>query len=804
MPSRNLGMSIFRGWCIAAFLVLGFAMACAGDATPPVSESSIPGPFDPSTTQFEFARGLLARSLHAEAEEEFSRFLTTYPNDPRVGEAWLWRGESHFAQEDYQNAALDLYAYLTKATNRPKERFARLRYGCCLFELKRYDEAAGLLQPLLGAQGADENLRASAAYYLGLARRAQNKLPEAGAALARVTAGPLAGDALYERAEIYSQQERHVEAANLFTQLIETYPEHRRVPRAYLRRGESLRMAGQLDQAAASFEALRQQAESGTEPAWRAAYGLAWIRFAQMRLAEARDLAKSVAEAAAPPLADDAAYLWGMALLQLEEYTGAEAAFQRVDTGDFVRAAALKRAWAFLLQGEKDLALATVQEAGKRFADLPADEVEYLLGRIHAARGDAALAIKYLLAVRERKSAYHVEAAMALANAYADLADWSGAAAAYAYVAETFPAHAWVVNARLQQGQARMQAKQYLQAIPAYAAVLANNAADKDARVLALAQQAACYYFLGQFANMQQAYRQLLEVDGESAVAPEAVYWLAWYEYDQKQFAAAADLYAEMAEAFPNHELVGKARYRHALCLYHDNRPGEAAEAFYEIVLHHPHTPLEQQELLWLGQYLMDASEFERADKVYEALLAPARKPDREARALAFYFQAESRRRRGDWPGALQRYDRLLGESETGLEDVGQFGRAMCLRRLGRLDEARVALGKVSLRPDDPLAAHYHAELGFLDFAQQRYAAAVPRLMRVGLLYDLDPVAGEALWTAGQACLALEDRVKARICFEELAGTKPHSFGQRYPASEWTRKGEAALAGLSAAPGEAP
>ncbi len=184
----------------------------------------------------------------------------------------------------------------------------------------------------------------------------------------------------------------------------------------------------------------------------------------------------------------------------------------------------------------------------------------------------------------------------------------------------------------------------------------------------------------------------------------------------------------------------------------------------------------------------MDHGQPARAYAVYDLLLD--RQPGRKVRALALYYQAEVKRRRGEWPAALKKYKRLLSEQETGLESAGQFGLAVCYRELDEIGKARQCLKAVDLSPTDPLVAHYHLEMGLLDFAEEKYRSASTHLMRVGLLYDNEALCGRALLKAYEACRRMGDERKALICLNELAGIEPETYGRRYPKSAYAVKGK--------------
>jgi TolA-binding protein len=752
--------------------------------------------FAESTQQFEFAGGLLSRGLHEDAIREYSAFLKAYPQDKRAPEALLWRGEGYFRIRDYAKSANDFYSYLTNYPGANRHPFGRLRYGCCLFEMKKYALAVSALEPMNGLT-EDEHMRQTAAYYLGLCYYNLKQYRKALDTLEKITTGEMAPDAHFARAETVAATGDHVAAADLFTQFVKQWPDHAKTKPALLRQGEELRIAGKLKAAAESFLGLIERSgnETGDRPD-QARYGLAWVRYAQGDFAAARSLAAKIGETREDDLGSDARYLLGLSALQTKDYAAAETAFRTVTTGSFVEKACQKYAWSLLASGHAENALRAVETCAAKYPDSSRGELEYIAGKALALQKEWKKAVIRFEEARNAKKEYHAEAAYELAYCYDALGDYEKTAEAYLYFIDNFPADERLADALIGRAGALTKLKQYEAALAVYGKLLTLKNADKKVREHTLNQQAVCYYWLKQFGNMQKCYAQLLEEFPKGESAPEAIYWLAWYESSEKRFARAAELYGQLVAGFPEHALSGKARYRQAMALFQEGEKDQAAAALFLIVTKFPAIQVDQKEILWLGQHMMKKGQLDQAYEAYEALLS--RQPSSKVRAISLYQQAELRRQAEKWPEALAKYDRLLAERNTGLENASLYGRAVCLRNLGLLTEARTSLGKIALLPGDPLAAYYHFELGLLDFAEKRFDEATSHLMRVGLLYDSEDLCGEALLKAGEACLASGNAKKARICYEELAGGKADSFGARYPKNKFAEEARKRLAEPSA------
>ncbi len=757
-------------------------------------QSQTSAPFSEASIQFDFANGLLRRGLYAEAAEEYEVFLRKFPDDPRAPQAILWRAEALFQQDRFAEAARVFYEFITKHPTAEKRNFARLRYGCALFALDKIADAIAMLQPLAQEKTADADIRQAAWLYLGFCRQRQHDYPAALEALAKAEDGSRAAEAIFARGEVLAEMGSHAEAAEVFGRFAAQYPEDDRALAALLRQGDELRLAGKFEEAAQSLMALAEKASANPRALAQAQYSLAWVRYSQKDYAAAATLAQQAAMQ--PPLKDDVQYLLGLVALAQNRLPEAIAAFSQVKQGTFAEDASLKIAWSYLIAEEPSKALTAAAEHRRRFPDA-GGEIDLVEGKSLMARKEWKEAVACLSRARASKFASAMQAAYELAVCHEQLGDWGAAAEAYNFVAENSRHDALLFPALIGLGRALMRQEKYEAAIPLYVRLSTEKDASAAIKEHALAQQAACYYHLKQYANMRKAYESLLTDFPQAQAAAEAVYWLAWHDAVEKRFSRAASLYQDLVERFPDHPLASKARYRRAACLYQDGRSEEAAAALLEILQRYPEIAVDEREMLWLGQYLRQQKRFADADAVYESLLA--KQPEQKVRVLALYQQAESRREQGKWQEALQKYQRLLAEKDCGIENMARYGAAICLRELGDFAAARATLKEIDVAVDDPLALRCLFEQGLLDLAEKDYPAAVAALMRVGLLPSEDrDLTAIALLRAGEACLAAGDRRKAEICFTELAGVGAEGFGKRYPDHPLVAEGKRRLDELRA------
>lgn len=831
--------------CLAVACGMAAVLAPAARAGQPAIDQRFTDP----TNQFLFANGLMQRNAYEEAAREFALFLERYPGDARLPQAVLGRAECLFALKQYAAAAPLYYRYVTMQGERDRLAVARLRYGSCLHELGQDEGAVKALRPLVGrpadaggspppaaANEEDGAARRTANYYIGLSLARLGKHAEAIPYLARVREGELAPLAMQARAQSLAATGRAEAAAALFQRVARDYPDHALALEARLGAAGALRAAGHIEPAALIYKDLARESALPEEARVRVLLGQSWIR---LKREDPRGAGRLAAEALAVARAsasgsngadgatadrdakgasaswaawgEEARYLSGLAHFAAKDFPKARAVLLTVRRKDLMASALRHAAWAAYLEEKPDEAL-RILPAWRSAAPEEAAEADYLAGRASLAKKDLEGAIRFLRRAGDRPGERQVAAIYELALALEGAGRAKEAAEAYARYGERFPKGPHALDAVIGRARALMSMNAYEAALPLYVRLAKDGAAMPEQRANALAQQAVCYYWLRQYDNMARCYRELLDNPAYAATPPgiEAIYWLAWYAQSEKRYDDAIRRYETLLQDHPRHALAPKARYRMAMCHYQAGRHDAAAALLHAVVTRHGEPDLEEDELLWLGQHLLRTRKLAEAEEVFQTLLK--RQPRGRILAIGLFQQAEVKRLRERWAGALEAYRALLATVErlrregatdqggalSGLLQQGRYGEAVSLRHLGRLAEARAALDRIQLAPQDPFRGNLLFERGQLAFAENRYAEAADFLMRVGLLYDDEALAGEALLLAAKACLAVENRKKARLCLEELAGAQEKSFGQRYPESPFATEGRRMLKALDA------
>lgn len=99
---------------------------------------------------FDNARALYIGERFLEAESEFRRFVETYPEDPRIGEAQYWIGESLLRRGDHRAAANAFLESYTDDPDGPKAPESLLQLGVSLEGMGEVEAACSSYEELLG------------------------------------------------------------------------------------------------------------------------------------------------------------------------------------------------------------------------------------------------------------------------------------------------------------------------------------------------------------------------------------------------------------------------------------------------------------------------------------------------------------------------------------------------------------------------------------------------------------------------------------------------------------------------------
>lgn len=802
-PVRRTGGAIGIGLFAVA---LACGSVCAeGPITEPVptlAEVALHPPSDArAKDRFRVAAALENRELYDLAEADWASFLDQFPSDPLAARA----------------------------------RFER---GVCLFQLSRYQDAAGEFQTLLGdSQSLDPELSERSHLHLGLAkfnqgraaktkqqRKALDVAVEAfSRQLAAFPAGPLASQAAYYRAEALYASGRLRAAIKAYRQFIDTYAQQPSRADALYALGVAQREFRQFGEAAGTFEkfcAEFPEHPSAADAAVERGEALLALGAANLEVGRADEAAQALAEAAALPRSAKS----DLVLLTLAES-----------------------------QYEQDKAQDAINTVNRLMTESPESELlpraYYRRGEFHAALGQWPAAVADFSTLLQRWGDCEWKADALLARAQAQLSQSHRTAAEAsldAYLAE-FSTHEKSIEARLLRASLRHARNDFKACIKDTETILAADAR-RPQRSDALHLEGLCEMELGEHAAAAKTLSRIIRKDPQYRALDRVLYDLAWAyqqsgddrqatetfgrlaeDYPKSAFAAealcqigevryATGKYAAAAKCFwsagqcgTDPELTRRALHKLAWCCFQRQQFGAAEEAFdrqvtlywqemekdrstQSITVDSPNSTdrLVQDAMIMIGECRFQQEQFQPALAAFEQVIGePAGR--KSLRQMALLHAGQSAAQLNEWQRSLDLLNQSLREFPNG-QWAGEvrYERGWALYHLDRLEEAQHDFETVLENRSDLLAARAEFMIGEVQFAQKQFDEAVRTFFKVAYGYgELDAPEPFHYWQAeamfeAARCLQETDRLdSARKLYRELL--------ERYPASAKASHARASL-----------
>ncbi|MDE3015769.1 MAG: tol-pal system protein YbgF [Pseudomonadota bacterium] len=126
----------------------GLTTAGSGILTPPGAEAKNGTPETPRE-QYNYAFRLLNQTQYPEAAAAFAAFTKRYPNDPLIGNAYYWEGETYYIRRDYVKAADHFRQGFEALPDGPKAADNLLKLAISLDALDRDKDACVVLQQIV-------------------------------------------------------------------------------------------------------------------------------------------------------------------------------------------------------------------------------------------------------------------------------------------------------------------------------------------------------------------------------------------------------------------------------------------------------------------------------------------------------------------------------------------------------------------------------------------------------------------------------------------------------------------------------
>jgi TolA-binding protein len=698
-------------------------------------------------------------------------------------EAAHWNARCLLKQRQPAEALAVVEKFLPQAGQGPMTPQLLLDQADAVYEIPQGRGESVALYTAAAEKYPQDPVAPQALYMAGLAALEQGDyaaaLRHAEAFLAAYRDHDLAADVSGVAAESDLQLGKPAEAEQLYSRLLEKYPNHADAESWKVRRGLSLRLQKKHRETIAVLQPL-------------------------------------LAEIRTPAALAEAQYLIGSSQVELKDFAAAakslEASLAAADTWRQADETllALSQVYSQLNQAEK------AEYCLRKLIAAPAgsgllDRAHYRLGECRFAAGDfpAAAAEYQQVAENWPQSPLAPYALYGLGWAKLNLNDYAGAAQALDSLEAKYADHKLIPRGRYARAVARQQLGKFASALDDVQALLAADptpAEKSDARyVLGLcqaglqkhAEAVETFRWLlkddPQYANHDkvlyelawalksihkekeaaEAFASLLEKRPDSPLAAESQYHVGEFAYQGGDFQQAAAAYRGALQKAGQSELGEKAAHKLGWAFYRQEDFQNAREAFHSQRQTWPAGPLSSDAAFLEAECLTKLQKFDEALAAYQSVKTPSSK---DWQVLALWHGAQA-------AGQLKRWEKsrsLLSQCAQQFPDSTYLPEILCEQgwaeqNLGNLAEATALYEQVIAKTDRQPAARAQFLIGEIEFQQQKHAEAVKSFFKVSYGYSYPQWQAEATYEAGRCFEVLGKKAQALRQYQELVEKFPQS-----------------------------
>jgi TolA-binding protein len=783
------------GWWFA------FALLALSAAIPaPADEAKT----DPAATrEYAVAAGLQSKQLYPQAARRWQHFLMTYPNDPRLENAYHHLGTCQLHDRQPAEAAKTFRALLDKfpqfeardaaqfnlglalydvglaskktedlqaaaralaevPTRFPKSKHAAaaLYYqGECLYNAKDVAGAVALYRKAI-TEHPGSDILPDAYYALGTAQQELSKDGEAAATfrtfLEKFPKDKLSGECRLRLGLSLYGQKHYAEAAKLFEQAA-AQPDFPLADYALLQQAQCIAAQKQLPQAAALYESLpkRFPASARAGPtllaAGRCCYDAGDLPRAEMDLRAA--LARKFKEA------PDAAYWLAQVLLKQRKPADAAGVLDRA-IADYPKSGLLPQlafarvgALCELPQRRKDAA-ALYAEFGRNY---PHHELTpravYMAALSALGAGDYPTAQRHAEAFLKQFARHELTPEVLYIGGEA-----------YVGAAKPNPARAEALYRRL------------LTEHPGY-----KRAAQARVRV------GLCLYLQKKYPEAVAFLTHVGKVSGDPALAAEARLLVGRCDYEAGRPAEAAASLQAVLQAKPDWDRGDEVLLALAESLRAQKKPDEAAAQLRRLPAAYPKSLLKAHALYQLGEIAHEQKKYDEAAALYEQTAAQF--PSSEPAARARYAAGRSWLAKRDYARAVEALSKQLDSYPTApVTPQARYTRALAYQQLRQFEPAvNDLIAFLGTKPPAKDACEARYTLALCQSALKRPADAAATL--AALVHEKPDYdrADRVYYEMGHCLLQTKKDKEAAEAFRQLAVKAPAS---PLAAEAWFRVGE--------------
>ncbi|MCS7303774.1 MAG: tetratricopeptide repeat protein [Thermoguttaceae bacterium] len=705
------------------------------------------------------------------AAETLRLYLEQNPNAPQAPEALYYRGECFYALGQKKEAAELYQAFLNRYSDHSLTPEVLYALGTAQQEMDQL-EAAAKTYDLFLQRFKNHPLAPEIILRRGETLFAQQQYEAAAqwfAAAAQAKDFPLVDYALFRQAAALVQQKKYTEAAGVYVQLTERFPQSKYLTQSLVWGGRCLYLAGQYPQAQTLLEkAVGKGGQEGLEGAhWLArtllkqgkpSEALAVVQKA-LGQAEQTTLAAQLAMDHAdilyeiPDRRKEAALLYATVATKFPQDPLASqalymATLSAVETQQFP--AALQYAKSFLERfSQHELTPDVLQLAAESHLQLQQyPEAEKLYREALAKAGDKALLlwkVRYALVLLLCKK--YQEAVGLLQPLIGQIQEKALLAEAY-----------YVLGASL------LELKQPAQAIQALQNALQTDPQwrQADETLLCLAH---AYWMADKRTEAKQTLQKFLQDFPKSRLLDRAHYWLAEYLYAEKDYPAAVAQYQKVLDQWAEGPMASVALYGLGWARLMAAQYPEAEAAFNQFLEKYSGDALAMRARYGRGLARQQQGQFAAALTDLQAV--PQANLTATERSDIQYAIGLCQTGLQQYKEAAHTFQKLLeGDPNYPAKDKVLYEWAWALQSAGQQKEAAELFGRLAKEhPNSPLAAEALFRQGEWAYQQGDFLAAAKAYYQSGQQAGQSPLGEKAAYKLGWAFFRMNDFQKAEQSF---------------------------------------
>ncbi len=711
---------------------------------------------------------LFLNHRYADAIETFTKLIQSYPESPRVGEAYFWIGESYFRMEDIPHAEENYKVAALRYPSSAYADYALYSLGWIAYKRGAYDKAIDYFKNAIAAY-PNSPIYAHMLFWLAESYSRVKKIELADETFKKVlkrTSDPLLKvPATFEIAKIAFIRKEYATAKKILKDLSQQSPPTSLVPKIdlltgwceyFLKDARALGSFGQAFHAAGTSQKLKAEARYGQAlsaiqqgkakiaekllQAMRPAspwYGETAVALAQYYFNKkdyqraGKTCAKIFENAAKSPYLEHAYMIMGNIAYNTKRYADATEYYTHVIVGKADRLkpmAIFAKGLAFYQIGQFRDAIDSWEEVLKRYPNfLRNRETLYWLGSAYLNLHQERLAATYFARLKQSPNDY-AKALIQMSEYWFGQQRWKKALEVLKRYLALFPRGPYAGFARGMTGEIYFNLKDDKKAAKWLREAIQdiNVRRNLEYRAKITFILGKVYYRMGAFNRAIGYFKTVASRFSKNSFSDDAQYWQALSYYSQQAYKPAIQSFERLLRDFPQSPLKAKAMMKIGDCFY-NLKDYDRSQAYYRKVasLFRKDRKIRENAAYGVILSLYQKKDYKRF--FAEASAFMTRFPDSPLSLDVVQLLSEYYERQGNLDQEIDLLDSYLrAHKNIPHADAIRLNLARLFIQKGLYDSAMVQLRIVSRSPSHtPFKSVAEREMGNLYFKQKMYSQAI-------------------------------------------------------------------------------